>query len=162
MEINEFVKLGAELMNKHACKYKLRVNKNTSRLGVCNYKKQTIYISLHHIQTSTADEVKNTILHEIAHSLCKGEGHNHIWKKTFKELGGEGERLASEEISKKFVSEIKYKYTYVCPTCNHKSGAMRIWKRKKACYDCCINYSNGKYDHRFELKLMSTHQMRLE
>uniref|UniRef100_A0A6M3LCF4 Putative helicase n=1 Tax=viral metagenome TaxID=1070528 RepID=A0A6M3LCF4_9ZZZZ len=61
--------------------------KSNSFLGKCSYKDKSIYLNAHHIDTHLQAEVENTILHEIAHALTEGAGHDDVWKDKAKELG---------------------------------------------------------------------------
>jgi Mlc titration factor MtfA (ptsG expression regulator) len=56
--------------------------------GKCYYNNDKISLQINHIINSDIDDIKNTILHEIAHSLvgCHN-GHNVIWQEKAKELG---------------------------------------------------------------------------
>lgn len=72
--------------------WKYRINKRKHSAGVCKYISRTIEISKYYIDNEnvTKKDIENTILHEIAHSLTKGEGHSDIWMKKFIEIGGNG------------------------------------------------------------------------
>jgi len=56
-------------------------------LGLCSYKDKCIILNAHHIDLHPAEEVKDTILHEIAHALTPGHGHNSVWANKARELG---------------------------------------------------------------------------
>ena len=75
----------------------------------------------------TDDEVKNTILHEIAHALdfcIRGKSaHDYIWKSIAIEIGCDGKRCydVNEEVKEKL-----YKYVAICPI----HGIVGGWTRK--------------------------------
>lgn len=55
-------------------------------LGLCS--KDTIKLSIKHCLEDYDIQIKETILHEIAHAIVGPEnGHNKIWKEKAKELG---------------------------------------------------------------------------
>ena len=56
-------------------------------LGKCDYKNHTLFINSHHVNIHPTEEVRNTILHEIAHALCPGCAHNDTWKEKAREIG---------------------------------------------------------------------------
>lgn len=53
----------------------------TRRFGACFYSKKLITISTDLTELNSEEQVKDTILHEIAHALCKPEDHhNFTWE----------------------------------------------------------------------------------
>lgn len=64
-----------------------------SRAGVCRYRERRINLSVSYCLAATRAEIKDTILHEIAHASV-GAKHNHdlIWKAKAREIGCQGER----------------------------------------------------------------------
>lgn len=60
---------------------------NAAFLGLCVYKDKSIILNAHHIDIHPHDEVKNTILHEVAHALTPGNGHNEVWADKAREIG---------------------------------------------------------------------------
>lgn len=62
------------------------------RGGVCNYTKRQIGLSRHIMATASYAEQKETILHEIAHALMPGHGHDAAWKARLIAMGGTGKR----------------------------------------------------------------------
>jgi hypothetical protein len=80
-----------EKMNEHGLiDWSVRLNQNPESkfLGLCSYKDKCIILSAHHIDIHPDPDVKNTILHEIAHALV-GPGHAHdgVWASKAREIG---------------------------------------------------------------------------
>ena len=66
------------------------------RAGQCLYKEQRIQLSVGHCLKADPAEVRNTVLHEVAHALA-GPGHHHdeYWKKIAREIGCTAERCTT-------------------------------------------------------------------
>ena len=99
--------------------------------GLCSYKNKTIYISKYYIfsETVSKKDIKNTILHEIAHALVGSkQGHNEVWQKKAIEIGCNGKRCCE-----KFNEDFKYYLVckYGCRVGRHKNG-----KIMKGAYTC--------------------------
>ena len=117
-------------------------NRSIKAIGKCNYAKKRIYFSENWLHLPEK-EIKDVILHEIAHALTPGEGHGKKWKKMCLLIGAKPERcklLTSEEKSK-----IKYKYTATCKKCGRNVGFSRKWKYNKSCGKCSPAGFNSNY-----------------
>lgn len=70
-----------------------RFDHSTRRAGCCNYRDKKISVSLALARNAADEEIRDTLLHEIAHALV-GKGHNHdaVWRIKAKEIGCSGER----------------------------------------------------------------------
>ncbi len=70
-----------------------RFDHSTRRAGCCNYHKKLISISSALARNASAADIRDTLLHEIAHALV-GKNHNHdwLWRTKAKEIGCSGER----------------------------------------------------------------------
>lgn len=56
-------------------------------IGYCSAWRKKIAIQAHFFFAMTAAQVEETILHELAHALTPGEGHNKVWRAKAIELG---------------------------------------------------------------------------
>ena len=86
--------LANRLIKTHRLKHwKFKFDHSTRRAGCCNYHDKLISISFELARNASADDVRDTILHEIAHALV-GKKHNHdaVWKAAAQEIGCSGER----------------------------------------------------------------------
>lgn len=73
--------------------WKFKWDRALRRNGLCNYTHKTISLSKPLAEIKSEAEVRNTILHEIAHALVgPGHGHNYIWRRKHLSLGGNGQR----------------------------------------------------------------------
>lgn len=63
----------------------------TDKAGMCSYEKKAIYLSTYLLRGHNCDneKVKKVLMHEIAHALRPGHGHDAKWKAKCKELGGD-------------------------------------------------------------------------
>jgi predicted SprT family Zn-dependent metalloprotease len=87
--------------------WNIKISKAVKRLGSCHYSKKTISLSSNFIEIGTETSILNTILHEIAHALCPGDGHGEKWKTKAIQLGCDGKRCV-EGI------KLNLKYNFEC------------------------------------------------
>ena len=83
------------------------------RFGVCKYQSQVIGLSKPLTLANDEIQVRDTILHEIAHALTPGHGHDSVWKAKCVEIGAKPERCYTEEDT----NVIAGKYVAVCGGC---------------------------------------------
>lgn len=70
------------------------------RCGQCNYTKRLITLSRYYVGMNDEREVRDTILHEIAHALTgPGHGHGPKWKSTARKIGATPNRCADASVS---------------------------------------------------------------
>ena len=67
-----------------------RNNRLTKTAGRCRYGYRIIELSGWLLDNNTEEEIMQTLLHEIAHALTKGHGHDRVWKAKCIEIGGKG------------------------------------------------------------------------
>lgn len=74
-------------------KWTFKFDHSTRRAGCCNYREKLISISFNLARNASDEDIRDTILHEIAHALV-GKKHNHdsVWKAKAHEIGCSGER----------------------------------------------------------------------
>ena len=73
----------------------VKVSRGRKTIGLCSYSDKTIYISKYHIDNDSYDDVRDTIIHEIAHALNPRDGHGDKWRETAISLGGTGDQYHS-------------------------------------------------------------------
>lgn len=131
--------------------WKMGYDKASSRAGACHGSKKLITLSKHFVLHNTAEEIKNTIVHEIAHAIDNEDrgysNHDGRWKAIAIALGDDGSRCYDSE--KVVMPEGKHLYA-----CIHCSKEIRYHKRKTrkvACSDCCNKYNGRRYSEKYLL-----------
>ena len=117
-----FTQLVKEYLPDYTFSFNGRLTRTNGRI-LYNQKKIEMATRLAAYGTDSA--VLNNILHEIAHGLHPKDGHGHIWRRTFLNLGGDGKRCNSYEGVPYKKRKVNYKYEISCAN-NHT-----FRKRKK-------------------------------
>jgi predicted SprT family Zn-dependent metalloprotease len=110
--------LARSLLDKHGLTaWEFGFNANVRRAGVCFYphagEPGRIELSIHFAERNTDDEVRDTILHEIAHALVgPGHGHDAVWRAKCLQVGAKPEACYGEEIEMP-----RGRWRAQCPTC---------------------------------------------
>lgn len=123
--------------------------------GICKYGSRVIGLSKVLTLAKTESEVRNTILHEIAHALVgAGNGHNAVWRRQFINMGGDGKRCneVSADGLQVLLKVARYKAT--CGTCGKVFTGHRKRKRVCACPQCCNKYNFGKFTEKYILNFV--------
>ena len=96
MDMAHAEKLALQLMQQHGLDgWQFKWDRATKRLGSCNYTQKRITLSAHQTKNWQEIEVKDTILHEIAHALLPlRSGHGKLWKAKCVEIGAKPQRCA--------------------------------------------------------------------
>lgn len=69
------------------------------RCGQCSHAKRRITLSRHYVELNDEREVRDTILHEIAHALTPGAKHGPKWQAVARRLGATPKRCADASVS---------------------------------------------------------------
>jgi hypothetical protein len=140
-------KLAVDLMTKHNLiqnGWSFSYDNAKRRFGVCKYRTKTIGLSTHLVSLNDEINVKDTILHEIAHALVgHGHGHNHVWQRKAIEIGCNGKRCYDS----KLIKTPEAKYEAVCHGCNHVHKRHKAPRMKSSCGKC----SGGRYNEKYLL-----------
>ncbi len=102
------------------------------------------------------DEVRRTLLHELAHLVAHDRAgrrriapHGPEWRMACADLGIPGEparhRLPLEPTRQ------QRRFAYQCPACNATIRRARRMRREAACLTCCRRHAGGRFDRRFVL-----------
>lgn len=138
--------LALQLMNKHGLSnqgWYFKFDNAKRRLGQCNYTRRCISLSYHWVELQNESQVKNTILHEIAHALTPGHKHDHVWRRKAIEIGCDGNRL----FDSKGMEKPKALYEAVCNGCKSTFSAHRMRRKSSSCAKC----SGGRYNENYKL-----------
>lgn len=119
-----------------------------TKFGTCNFPRHIITLSEPLAKVNTADEVQDTILHEVAHALAgPAARHGSEWKAMAIRVGARPEARASEN-----ARSADSKWTGTCPNCGDTVSRHRLTAatRKTACADCCNNFNKGKFTTKYQ------------
>ncbi|HET7397569.1 MAG TPA: SprT-like domain-containing protein [Intrasporangium sp.] len=97
MELGAALTLGTELLRGHGlADWTLTLDRAKTRAAVCRSSSRTISLSAHLTALHPEEEVRDTILHEIAHALVGARhGHDAVWRAKALEIGCSGQRCSS-------------------------------------------------------------------
>jgi predicted SprT family Zn-dependent metalloprotease len=92
--------LALALMAQHGLEgWSFGFNRHKGTLGICRFGVRTIELSVFLVYHNGVDEVRDTILHEIAHALVgPGHGHDAVWKAKALEIGARPRHCGEAEM----------------------------------------------------------------
>jgi predicted SprT family Zn-dependent metalloprotease len=97
MNLEAAASLAKSLISTHLSnEWSFSWNRRKSSFGLCNYKKRQIQLSIHLVPLESAESVKATILHEIAHALTPGHKHDAVWRNVAIRLGLKNPKSAKQ------------------------------------------------------------------
>ena len=139
MNFKEAELLTLEYINKHLSDdWKFQwMGRSKRTLGQCDSREKLIKLSSKYVELNKRDVVERTIIHEIAHALTLGHGHDKVWKRKCIELGGDGRRVNTEAVP------VPEKYIAFCPN-GHEQYVSKIYKDIRSCGKC-----SNRFDERF-------------
>jgi predicted SprT family Zn-dependent metalloprotease len=105
------------------------------RFGACRYRAKRITLSRHLAFLNGEEEVRDTILHEIAHALTPGDGHGEKWKRKCLEIGAKPVRCYTDEAVVSPPRRIA-PYLIGCARCDWWADRHRLTRRKLVCRTC--------------------------
>jgi len=149
MELTTAKNLAIKLMTKHGliAKYwRFEFDNAKRRFGYCAHYCKMIGLSKNLVLLNGEAEVKDVILHEIAHALCDvNHGHDWVWKQKAIEVGARPERCYDSEA----VNQPESKYVAECKGCGkiHKRHKKISGGRISSCSAC----SGGKFNPQYKL-----------
>ncbi|NAZ88426.1 M48 family peptidase [Kineococcus sp. T90] len=97
MDVREAVAMAEELLAEHGLAgWTVVVDRARTRAGVCREDRRQIGLSGPLTALHAPEEVRDTVLHEIAHALVgTRHGHDAVWRETARRLGCSGTRTTS-------------------------------------------------------------------
>ncbi|WP_134741295.1 SprT-like domain-containing protein [Nocardioides sp. 503] len=132
MQLAEAARLGRTLLDEHGLHdWELVFDRAKRRAGICRESERTIGLSAPLTQVHGDADVRDTILHEIAHALVGARhGHDWVWKATARRIGCSGERLISAD-----TPGVDGAWVGVC-SAGHRATRHRRPTRPMACATC--------------------------
>ena len=139
MELNVVRMLADKLLDEHGLiekGWRFSFDRAKRRAGSCKFSKKEITIAKAYAEHQEEMEIKNTILHEIAHALVGSQhGHSQIWRKKAKEIGCDASRCHHIVFSKP-------KYVLTCYNRCFEVSRYRVnqsFMQSKICSKCNSN-----------------------
>ena len=140
--------LARKLMSRHGLsEWHFEWRNNWKRIfGACSSAQRTIYLSSPLAQLNSEAEVKDTVLHEIAHALTPSDkGHGKEWKRIAERIGAVPTRCYGSE-----VIQPEEKWMGACPSCSYRTWSYR--RNRVACGFCCDEHNGGRYSDDYLLR----------
>jgi len=141
--------LAWQLMTEHGLPddgWQFRFDSARRRFGSCQHGAKLITLSGAMTDSNNVEQVRDTILHEIAHALVgHGAGHGEEWKRVALRLGARPTAYYSSAT----VDPVAPTFRGRCPACGRERMAFR--RGNIACGKCCKAHNGGRYDARFKL-----------
>ena len=143
MELKKASALTHVLMHQHDLhrEWTFRWQNKKCSLGTCSYNRKEIRLSRWYVELNDMGDVKDTILHEIAHALSykrygsRGIGHGVLWKKVCREIGAIPRSCSKSHLNK---PQNHYKYVDIC--CGLTFRRHRLRKHTKySCPKCHVS-----------------------
>lgn len=103
------------------------------RFGLCHHSRKTISLSRHLVALNPDHEVKLTLLHEIAHALTPGHGHDSVWSAKSKAIGGSFTRCYNAADNGRAVVTVQAPYIGYCSNtfCPQHTRTWPVHRRKQ-------------------------------
>jgi predicted SprT family Zn-dependent metalloprotease len=143
MEIEVAKRMALRLMHEHGLYsrgWTLHIGRGARLFGACHHSRRCITLSGPLIALNNEAEVRDTILHEIAHALVSQDaGHGPRWKACAIAVGARPQRCAAVSVRQPAKTWIM-----TCPACGQSGERYR--RRRVSCGKCA-----REFDDRFLL-----------
>ena len=139
MEVSRALAMGRSLMREHGLEgWQIVADRAKTRAGVCRFGRRQIGISAPLTTLHDEAEVRDTILHEIAHALVGPEhGHDEVWRAKAIEIGSSGERCVRADAPR-----VAGDWVGRCPA-GHERSRHRAPTRLMSCGRCSRRFDVG-------------------
>jgi predicted SprT family Zn-dependent metalloprotease len=99
MDLAEAFEMAERLVSQHGLTgWQVQLDNAKRRAGVCRFSDRVIGLSAPLTRVHAPAEVRDTVLHEIAHALAgPAHGHDAVWRATARRIGCSGARCVAEE-----------------------------------------------------------------
>lgn len=139
----ELIYQAMEQHNLHAKGWSFHWDSAKLRFGLCMFGRKVIKMSRALVLANDEKEVRDTILHEIAHALVgPGHGHGRVWKLMAQAIGARPETCYSTAN----VKMVDSPYTFTCVDCGFVGHFHRKPKARRlvfARHSKCTHKANG-------------------
>lgn len=104
----------------------------------CRYGPREIGLSAYLMAIWEWDHIENAILHEIAHALTKGHGHDKVWRAMFLAIGGNGKTRWGTDGE----AHVEGKYVGECPNGHkvYKQRKSKVMTQRRSCARCTPSF----------------------
>ena len=136
MDLDEAATMGRRLLAEHGLgDWALVYDRAKRRAGVCRPGLKQIGLSAPLTRLHPVEEVRDTLLHEIAHALVgPRHGHDKVWRAVARRIGCTGERCVSAD-----APSIEGDWVGTCPA-GHRVTRHRRPQRPASCRDCSVRF----------------------
>ncbi|MFC4782859.1 SprT family zinc-dependent metalloprotease [Nocardioides sp. MAHUQ-72] len=136
MDLTEAARLGRELLDEHGLRgWTIVFDRAKRRAGVCRPGRKEIGLSAPLTALHPEAEVRDTILHEVAHALVGvRHGHDEVWRAMALRIGCSGQRCGSED-----APSIEGSWAGTCPA-GHRVTRHRRPERPSSCRTCSRSF----------------------
>ena len=128
--------LAVRLMREHGLhEWRFRFDHAKRRFGSCRPTQKLITLSRPLVILNEEAEVRDTVLHEIAHALTPGDGHGARWRAACARIGARPVRCYTDD---KVVSPPRKAaaYRWGCHSCDWWVDRRRLSRRQYVCAKC--------------------------
>lgn len=132
VDLDEAAAMARALMAEHGLRgWSLVFDRAKRRAGICRYDRRQIGLSAPLTALHPEADVRDTVLHEIAHALVGARhGHDAVWRATARRIGCSGDRCVSGD-----APELVGAWVGRCPA-GHEVSRHRRPDRPAACRRC--------------------------
>lgn len=136
MDLDEALAMGRQLLDQHGLdEWDFRFDRAKRRAGLCRFDDRVISLSRYLTQLHDAEQVRDTVLHEIAHALAGPEaGHGPTWQTKARQVGARPRRTLPAEVP---LPEAPWQGH--CPG-GHHHVRFRRPARPQSCSRCCPQF----------------------
>jgi hypothetical protein len=132
MDPSAALALAASLLAEHGLHdWTVTLDRARTRAGACRFARRQVSLSAPLTRLHSEAEVRDTILHEVAHALV-GPGHQHdeVWRATALRIGGSGQRCVPPDAPR-----VAGDWVGRCPA-GHERHRHRRPQRPQSCARC--------------------------
>ncbi|BDA64557.1 SprT-like domain-containing protein [Actinomyces capricornis] len=136
MHLPDVMALARELMEEHGVgHWGLELDRARRRAGQTDHARRRITLSRHLMALYPESEVRETVLHEIAHArVGASHGHDAIWTAEARRIGASGTRLVGAGSPR-----LRGRWVGRCPA-GHEVDRMRRPSRPVSCARCARRF----------------------